>query len=947
ASIAADIDKDSYTLGETLTGSVVINNKTGSAQDISAVVSLYQEKTLYLSKDHHLSVSPGITAYGLEVALGITPTLPDDYTYIGNWSLQFTVNAGACQWRAEDGFKVVTQVPNLSISIEMNKDVFYLGDCLNGVVNADCTTGENLQYSIEIFKGNDKYKDWSGDLQCDDNGNITFEIYNLFSEYCIDPDTCYHDMAFAQIPYDGYDWIGDYSITATVSDGQYTVSGSDDFIIDFELESERKLSIDVDLNNVETTVSKIYGPGVFLHPPLNNYYLKKENSEFRNPIYRVMYHTYYNLEAEDWEVIQKDIEALSSKIKILQTEGSDVEINIWGMPRYLSTRPDDERRIAFGQPVWATAPPKDYAEWSNFIEKIVREFEKEGVTNVIYGMWNEPEFAFFGVPENDYSELPALASEAEFAKLYVWFEKGVKRANPLLKAGITQLCPTGTTRHIYDPRTNTYSDKIYMEELIKSLGEYSDEIDLDYFGGHYEVGFSYPNLELNLAEKMELINYRLSENGFDNVKYNIGEWVPVNCCSGVMATEIAASRIPQVLKVYEDAGIDRHTYFWQRDLVSFHDGVGTNTEYPPIRMIDTGLVRSDTYAISHSGPVRSTYNVFRALSVVSENERIHVDDSSIFSLASTDSKKTAILLSNYNPLSRDITLNVDNLPQGDLKVRTFTIDKEHSNVCRLNQKTAEDEPITPRDFNCGKNGEIDKLTKQANEDAISVAFTASRDFLISKGYSGAEADILLDAIQAAIEACAGSEHLGECVTEKIMSECLTYYSQERCEGILSDMTDAYIEYNNAKEALFFYGDYESSYGSYEIDVSIDSMNNMEGISLESSMQGKAFYSNGSYTDEFVLEPFTVKLIIIGNGCSDGTAYNQCNADGLYCNDFGQLVEDCEHCGCDEGTCYHKECIYCGNGVCDDNETGVQDTADTRIYCPQDCRPDCGCSGGIR
>lgn len=99
----------------------------------------------------------------------------------------------------------------------------------------------------------------------------------------------------------------------------------------------------------------------------------------------------------------------------------------------------------------------------------------------------------------------------------------------------------------------------------------------------------------------------------------------------------------------------------------------------------------------------------------------------------------------------------------------------------------------------------------------------------------------------------------------------------------------------------------------------------------------------SYDDNlWISEMFEVVL----TKCSDGSSINQCSNNGQFCNEFGELVDDCSICKCAEG----YDCgLYnsCERIICSDSTLSLECSSDLGKYCTDtgelidDCSV-CGC-----
>lgn len=152
---------------------------------------------------------------------------------------------------------------------------------------------------------------------------------------------------------------------------------------------------------------------------------------------------------------------------------------------------------------------------------------------------------------------------------------------------------------------------------------------------------------------------------------------------------------------------------------------------------------------------------------------------------------------------REVILSLNNLPfQGKATLTTYTIDKHHSNSCRYNKRT---EP-KPTQTECGINGAIDEMVKQARKEA-----------------------------------------------------------KEKAIKTVKKHPSLKPKIKEIGESLFYYGKYTTPDGeTMRNSIWIDKINNDPDVSLEGSQQTKDITINkkGSYKELIVMQPNSVVLIEI-------------------------------------------------------------------------------------
>ena len=147
-SINISIDKNVYHLNEKVTGKISITVK--SKTSATATVNLYQENNLIISKTHKLDLGPGSYTFSLEEALGIE-LIPTKESHFGPWKIEAIINSVS-------SIGTFFVFPRLSISISMDRNIYYLGETINGdvIVTNDESIPITIFASVSMLHNNEK-----------------------------------------------------------------------------------------------------------------------------------------------------------------------------------------------------------------------------------------------------------------------------------------------------------------------------------------------------------------------------------------------------------------------------------------------------------------------------------------------------------------------------------------------------------------------------------------------------------------------------------------------------------------------------------------------------------------------------------------------------------------------------------------------------------------------
>lgn len=575
------------------------------------------------------------------------------------------------------------------------------------------------------------------------------------------------------------------------------------------------------------------------------YYRNKFHKENNPKLYRMGLNlrSYASEEAESIDDYLSNLKKLDEIILSYKANGADVIMTFYGVPKALSSKCEKDGNDYKCSENWGIAPPRDYNEWANLVERIVRHYKNELGVDLFYEVWNEADQNY--VFRNDDFW---ISTEEEYFKLYKYSVIGAMKADRDVKIG-------GPGSSVWD------------HDVIENFLEYAakEKLRVSFVTWHMYVGWNGFKGE---KKEMETISRSvrgwIKENGFDEktpliideFNYDPGLQKPLE-----HETEFTASYFIYALENMIGS-IDRQTFFHFNDF--------QNSE----------LFAGDPGAISRDGVIKPVYNAMRALSILSgKNEKetpffmnISKSDDSISALASKtkDGGKIRILLSYFIPEvskakfyeflggqenKKEISLKIKNIPfSGSANLTAYTIDRENSNSCRYNKKT---EPVQSN-TECGLNGEIDSAVRKASQDSQKVALSEIKNYLKSHSY----ADSQIKNFEKSAQTCLDQDDKKTCFENQIKTFCAP--TDSNCADIKNKIIPEIIGiYNKIKNPLFYYGNRGSFVGSKpEITEFIDKINSNPRVSLEGSKKENKVEINKNGDLEMTLEVNSYGVILI-------------------------------------------------------------------------------------
>jgi len=383
-------------------------------------------------------------------------------------------------------------------------------------------------------------------------------------------------------------------------------------------------------------------------------------------------------------------------------------VQIGFMPKDLSTRPEPYQhpwtpRARYEEIYtgWAY-PPKDYQKWAELVFQWTKHCgEKYGRAEVetwYWEVWNEANIGYWrGTPE-------------EFRKLHDYAIDAVRRALPTAKVGGADTAGNGG-RFTRD----------FIEHCLRGTNHATGKIGtpLDFISFHAKGAPVTTNghVRMGIASQLRTIDegFRIvaSYPELKNTPVVIGECDPEGC---------AACQGPQL--AYRNGTI--YSSYTAASFARIHDLAEKHGAHLEGALTWAFEFEDQPYfagfrSLASNGIDKPVLNVFRMFAKMS-GQRLPVesnratplevmlrtgvrDDPEVSALASLDSHQLSVLAWHYHDddlpePGAEVQIQVENLPprSGDLRVRQFRIDEEHSNAYTAWQQLGSPQKPTPEQY---------------------------------------------------------------------------------------------------------------------------------------------------------------------------------------------------------------------------------------------------------
>ncbi|RJQ31437.1 hypothetical protein C4572_02540 [Candidatus Parcubacteria bacterium] len=282
---------------------------------------------------------------------------------------------------------------------------------------------------------------------------------------------------------------------------------------------------------------------------------------------------------------QQNIADYINLFRRIDADGGKIIIQLYGMPASLTRCYEDHvLDPSFctqwdAEYAWTAYPPKDWGIWENLIYNTIDRISyTEGIDNVYYEVWNEPDLGYW------------WGTELEYFMLYEYSVNAVRRfeQNRGLDVKIGGPVVSHWDHDINGSGIDIDEDLLKADGLLYRFISYADSRDLsvDFISFHHYAN-NLDVLEHHLNAEYFTRKW-LSELGFNpDTPIILDEWntwgTDGSSRTYLRDNEITASFIPAYIRSMESAGMDDHTFFSLQDFdvaaTEFHGDFGLMTLY--------------------------------------------------------------------------------------------------------------------------------------------------------------------------------------------------------------------------------------------------------------------------------------------------------------------------------------------------------------------------------
>lgn len=501
------ITPQDYFLGQTVTGLVIIDNKSSTPITESFSIELYKDSVLFWQRQiDNVSVSSGAQTFDLDSVFGFKPTIPNEQFYNGNWRL-IIKNKDSSSDTISQTFSIRSPVFQLSLFIDPKE--YQLGETLKGegaVINP-APAPVVASFKAELLQG--RTSRWSRELNSIiiPSGASQFTLQDVFG-------------AEPKIP-DDSQYIGNWKLVITQIGTSTAVDAG------FEIKNDLHppiagISINVNAARAIKDISTIK-PAVninfILEPTQLKYFLTKFNNDIgvKDRFFRL--HEYFGeslLTPSDTKVVEETI----------KLDGKPIVL-FWKIPKELGDGTADYYR----------KPPKSYKAWRKYVYDVVSKYKSLGVQ--YYEIWNEPDLDQYW-----------LGTQSEFFSLYEATVKGMLDADPNAK--------------IIAPAAFSLEGEINPGNgpLILNLIDFSASKGLPLHMISWHDYDDNPNTPT--VENIKLLKSKLASKGFSSTQLIVDEWSPVTGISTgdvKLDTEYTSARYMAQVGQFIQSGVDYQTFY--------------------------------------------------------------------------------------------------------------------------------------------------------------------------------------------------------------------------------------------------------------------------------------------------------------------------------------------------------------------------------------------------
>lgn len=346
-------------------------------------------------------------------------------------------------------------------------------------------------------------------------------------------------------------------------------------------------------------------------------------------------------ESQSLEDLRARLESLplNDFLKRYAASGGKVLLIVDGMPRWLSSNRSQQIHAGPDQPVFRVNPPRDFEQWSEVVEILVRHFNGRLGLDAYYEVWNEPNFYYLGDTE-------------QFQRQYYYTVLGARRADPKAKVGgpsVSDFLSVGTAGAA--PRSTQDKKRLLtlllrQQFLFKQFLDYAGRtaipelglkrLPLDFFSWHsfYIDPTRYFGLVVPVFRKALAAAGYPESTPLINTEWNIAD-VPPYPEGDLNSTEVGAAFAATSLIAMRETGVERQIFQMYVDpgTDGYHGGMFTVSGIP-----------------------RANFQAFRLFTQLKGKEvQTRSSDPWVKSVAFRDGNTTYLLVSTFVPTPRMIS----------------------------------------------------------------------------------------------------------------------------------------------------------------------------------------------------------------------------------------------------------------------------------------------------
>lgn len=437
-----------------------------------------------------------------------------------------------------------------------------------------------------------------------------------------------------------------------------------------------------------------------------------------------------------WEgddLSRDDTTVLIRNLNSARVKGCRLMLQIYGIPKWLSTSRDPEI-VSNNLPNYAKYPPRDFDEWANLVSAAIKEFRGLGLKTIdYYEIFGEPNAGstwymqmmpckakegrvVYGCKPNELGH-NAVRVMNEFFRLYRASVHGIRAADSNARIGGMAVIPNPSG--IWWTR--------FLGEYVKSNG-----LPLDFYSWHwYGADEALSSILAKIGSRKLTVGLvrrhfedKLKKQGFSKLETN-GIIVDVyNYFKDLQGLEGNAVQYPysfissHLERILTQEGLGETALFLTEWNVNHAADIRHDTHYGAsfitkglIDITDSRTEAQNFYVLSNrrlayfdqgfggfyglfksdkaSSP-KASFNAFKLFSMLGDEVKrvdVSISGENMYAISTKDGNSASLLITHYimakNPdygLSEDVTINMKNIPFPKYTYKVYLIDRNHSNI---------------------------------------------------------------------------------------------------------------------------------------------------------------------------------------------------------------------------------------------------------------------------